>query len=42
MPYIPENDRVNLRPVSHNRALSAGELNYQISMLLEQYLQMLQ
>ena len=38
MPYIPENDRWDLRPVSSSRALSGGELNYQITMLIVQYL----
>jgi hypothetical protein len=38
MPYIPQEDRWDLRPVSSSRALSPGELNYQFTELCKLYL----
>lgn len=38
MPYIPQLDRVALTPVSERVPTSTGELNFQISLLLESYI----
>lgn len=38
MPYIPSQDRVRLVPESKEYPLNAGELNFQITCLLKDYL----
>ena len=37
MPYIPAEDRDALEPHSQRDAMNAGELNYQITCLVDQY-----
>lgn len=38
MPYISEQTRDNLIPYSESSATTPGELNFQISILIDQYL----
>lgn len=38
MPYIPLAKRADLKPVSKQVAISPGELNFQLSKLVNQYL----
>lgn len=38
MPYIPFNDRAAVEPRSESDARTAGELNYQLTILIDRYL----
>ena len=38
MPYIPFNDRASVEPTSAASARTAGELNYQLTILIDKFL----